>query len=375
MSTKRKSGSRVIATVVGGVLCVGAIASVFLIDWERTADEHQEPIRPLKTAVVGDAPPPLRTYPARVRARQEANLAFQVSGVLQQFPATRGLRVAQGDLIAQLDLRDFQSRLAAQVAQHEQTINEFQSAERAFEQGAMNQLEFTRFRTAVDLALAERELAEKALEDATLLAPFEGIVSDVFVEGFENISVGQRVVRLQDSSKTRVDVNVPEERIVFARRDGDIFRHTVRFDFIPQTEFEATLVEFTTEAAPTTQTFMAIFELEPPESATILPGMTATLIERVRTDLPDGQRVVYIPTSAVATDSFGNHTVWVVEPQGDQSATVRRVSIEAEKLYDDTLIVRSGLEAGQRIATAGVHQLREGQLVRLLSDDASGAPR
>jgi len=45
----------------------------------------------------------VRSFPGNVRATDELELAFQVSGELAGFPATRGLQVKQSDLLARLD--------------------------------------------------------------------------------------------------------------------------------------------------------------------------------------------------------------------------------------------------------------------------------
>lgn len=368
---------RIVGVVVGGGLALAAAASVFLLDWRGEPPAPEVLVRPLKTLVVGPPGETLRSYPALVRSRQEVTRAFQVPGVLIELPAVRGLAVNQGDLLARLDLRDFESRLAAARARHEQTINEFESARRIFEQGALGQLEFTRVRTAVDLASAERDIAAKALEDATMLAPFDGIVADVFVDNHENVAVGRPILRLQDTSRVRVQVNVPEERIAHGRRVDERFRHRVRFDFLPDRAFDAELVEITTQASAATQTFLAIFELEQPEGVSVLPGMTATLLEYIAAP-PASSDEVYVPVELVVTEPDGGRAVWVVQGDGDgggREATVRRTAVEVGELLTDVVAVRSGLTAGQRIAAAGVHQLADGQRVTLLGDEGEGAVR
>ena len=48
----------------------------------------------------------LRQFPGRVEAYQQAELAFQVAGVLTELPIRRGVQVAKDAVLARLDPRD-----------------------------------------------------------------------------------------------------------------------------------------------------------------------------------------------------------------------------------------------------------------------------
>lgn len=375
MSASRPIG-RIIGFVLGAVVLVGAIASVFLVDWRREPVEADTPVRPLMTLVVGDRAANAQSYPARVRSLQEVTLAFEVAGSLRELPVVRGQPVSRGDLLARLDLRDFQSRVSSATAQSELSEIELRGITTAFERGAGTQIEVARATAARDLALAQREIAEKSLEDATLLAPFDAVVADIFVDAFQSISPNREVMRLQDNTTVRVEVNVHEGRIAFARRFQNRYRHVARFDFLPGQEFDARVVEYTTEADRSTQTFKAILEVDAPEGANILPGMTATIVE-IALDDPDlrpGHE--YLPLDVVATDGRGTRYVWRLrEADTPSEATVHRVDVEVGEIVGDSIVILKGVEPGQRIAAAGVHQLTEGQRVRPMVNERGATTR
>lgn len=357
---------RMIGLVVGLAVAAAAIWSVFFVDWSREKPVPAPIVRPVQMLEVGRGPERVRTFPARVRATNEATLAFQVSGVLASLPVIRGQRVKQGELLAELDLRDFESRLRGAQANVERLTDELAAVTRAFEQQAANQIEVTRFRSSLDNAVAERDIAAKALEDATLLAPFDGRVADVFVENFEKVAPGTRILRIQGNQPIRVEVNVDAARVALHGALQPSLEHAVRFDFLPEREYRATLVEFTTEADRTTQTFRAILELEPPEEVVILPGMTATLIERrtAASEAPAGEPIV--PLGAVATDGLGRSYVWLVGDAGaDGVASVTRREVALGAVYGDGVVVTRGLARGERIVVAGVRELADGQRVRV----------
>ncbi|TVS08038.1 MAG: efflux RND transporter periplasmic adaptor subunit [Phycisphaerales bacterium] len=363
--------------VLFGLALVAVVAGATLLFLYLGRDRGDravpETARPVLAVRVERASDRLATYPARVRAQQELTIEFEVQGVVKRLPVVRGQRVAENDLLAELDLRDFQSRLDASVARHEQAKTELEAITNAFERGAATQMEVTRARTAVDLARAERELDEKALEDATLRAPFDGLVADIYIDLHQPIRPSQRVLRLLDTSTIRVEVNVHESRAAFARHYEKRVRHTVRFDFLPDAEFDAELIEYTTEAERTTQTFVATLEIEPPEGALILPGMTATVIEYAL-DVEGNGGSVTVPPEAVWIDGQGNSFVWVLEDEQEGAATARRVAVEIGTMLPGGVELVEGPGPGTLIATAGLRELRDGQRVRPVEADRRRTP-
>src|SRR5262245_19021812 len=71
-----------------------------------------EVARPVKTVLVtpgGETH--VRIFPGKVEAAKQAELAFQVSGLIVKLPVKEGQKVKKGDLIAQLREDEFRARL------------------------------------------------------------------------------------------------------------------------------------------------------------------------------------------------------------------------------------------------------------------------
>src|SRR5262245_2217254 len=109
-------------------------------------------IRPVKTMVVvaGDELR-MRSFPGRVEASKQAELAFQVPGLVIDVPVLEGQSVAHGALIAQLRQDEFRARLTAlqgQLDQARAALTALQSGERPEE----------RLRREAQVRAAEAEL-------------------------------------------------------------------------------------------------------------------------------------------------------------------------------------------------------------------------
>jgi RND family efflux transporter MFP subunit len=363
MATRLKV-SRALSIVAGLGLAGVAVYGVLFFKPAPPPEEPQ-PVRPLKSLIVGDVRKEItHNYPGKVRAFQEVNLAFQVQGQLIEFPVRKGQRVKQGDLLGRLDPRDYENQLAAAHAQYVQMETNLGRIAEAARTGAMSGRELTNAQARFDTAAAQLDIARKALEDTDLLAPFDGVVANTFVDNYENVAAKQPILSLQDVEQSvEIEVNVPEGQIALARQARES-KVVATFDYLAGREFPAELREIATEADPLTQTYAVTFTMPAPDDVLILPGMTATLLVRRRLR-PEEAAGIAVPIESVPVDGSGRYYVWKLREAGDGIWTVHRADVDVGPIEGESIAVTSGLRAGDRIAAAGVHLLQEAQKVRL----------
>lgn len=218
---------------------------------------------------------------------------------------------------------------------------------------------------------AQRADAQAAFEDASLTAPFSGVVARRYVENFEFVQARQPVVSLQDASVIEVVINVPESDLL-TKTEEQRYVAFASFEGIPDREFELTLKEFATDADPATQTYEVTLSMASPEGFNILPGMTATVRAYPKQQGDDGAAAYAIPLQALPVDGVGTYYVWKLTPGDGDEWIAHRVDVEVGDLTGNSAVVTGGLEIGDRIAAAGVRFLREGQRVRLLTPAGKG---
>ena len=372
MKINKSYKAGVIATLV---LAAVAIYAGFFMDWKKGAAKTTPPIRPLKMITVGESRSnPIRRYPGRVSALNRVRLGFQVDGPLIALPVIKGQHVKQGELLAQIDPRDYQNRLDASTAARDQTATQLERIKQASLSGAVSQTDLTNAQAESDRADAILRIAQKALEDTRLLAPFDGVVGDIFVDNFQNVMGKEPVISVQKIEQVLVEVNAPEARILLAQRQAILPRFAALFDSLPGQEFEVTLHEYTTEADPLTQTYMVTFAMPNPKEVNILTGMTATIVEYpAAAELESGPLLVHV--DAVPVDVDGTYFVWLLEPRENDTYLARRQNVEVGPMEGDSIQILKGLSKGDKIATSGVHMIQEGQQVRELVSKSAGAKR
>ena len=359
-----------------------ALSSILLITLGGTAvlggcqreEEVREPVvRPVRILTIGgEGAGATLFYSGRVRAGETAELGFEVPGRIIELPVVEGQEVAQGDLIARLDPADFQAQLNQADANYRQAKTTFERYQEIVERGAVSRQELDLRRRNFEVAEADLATARKALNDTRLLAPFAGNVGRRLVDNFVNVQAKQGVVVLQDVTTLEVVSAIPEQD--WSRADPNMtneqrterIRPRVTLSTLPGRRFPARITELANLADPVTRTFEVVVAIDNPPDVTIMPGMTANIMITVPEDdvaLAFG-RAVTIPAGAVLGDEQGNSTVWRIDPA---TMTASRVVVEVGELTGSDIRIVSGLQQGDRIATSGVHNLREGMEVSELN--------
>lgn len=354
MTTERK-------TLLTSLICAIVITS----GCEKEQVEQAPVVRPIKIVAVGEAEAAaVREYPGSIRANQHADMGFEVAGRIILRLVNEGDRVKKGDELARLDDRDYQARLDQAVASLRKAEADLERSLRIYEQnpGAVSKGQIDTEQKAVEVVEAEVRVAEKAVEDTVLRAPFDGIVARRLVEDFENVQAKEPVLVVQDISSLQIMISVPERDVSTGKtaRDADeITRRAqprVQVSSLPGREFPARVSEIATSADPVTRTFQIRLTFDPPDDVSILPGMTARVLAN-----PIEDDVVRLPSHAAFADDSGAAQVWVVDPA---SMKVSRRAVQLGELTGNEVEVLDGLAEGDLVAVSGISQLRDGLQVR-----------
>ncbi len=354
-----------------GALLVCACSSLVSLSCGEEPVPPEPVVRPVKILELDAAASGRRLeYPGTVSAAQESNMAFEVSGRIIEFPVLEGDRVDQGGVLARLDPRDYQASLDRENAQLRQSKAAFDRYRELFERDVVSKSELDLRERQFGVSEAAVRVAEKAVEDTTLRAPFPGVVARKLVQDQENVQAKEPVVLFHDDSSLELVVNVPEQDLARGRPGGTLEETTARIrpevvvTSLPDRTFPARIKERSTTADPVTRTFRITLSFATPEDVQVLPGMTAKIAITVPPQT-DGKGGYAIPTTAVLANEGGDPYVWIVDPS---SMTVRPTSVVLGELTGSEVEVTSGLEAGDLVAVSGVRSLREGTQVRRLEN-------
>ncbi len=331
-------------------------------------------IRPVKTVVV--EPKPIdddRQAVGEIRARQESDLGFRVSGKVTARLVDVGASVKAGDELARLDEQDLANKLKsaeADVRSAEAVLVEAQAAEERLrglvEKGITPRANYDEKVKNVHTAEAQLASAKASLALAkdqhaysTLKADFDGIVTATGAEPGQVVNVGQMVIRLAKPDQIDAVFNVAES--AFRNRPaGDHPPVVVNLLSNPAVVAEGVVREVSPVADPVTRTYQVKVTLDNPPPAM---RFGASVSGRLKvTTAP----VVVLPGSALF-DKGGTPSVWVFDASSSQ---VKLKPVTVSRFETERVVLADGLQKGDVVVTAGVNRLREGQVVRLLDGAA-----
>lgn len=365
-----------IGKIIGAAVFAGATAAIWLWPDSPAPKVPEETVRPVRSTVItGDSVLPELRFAGKVKAGKSRTLHFKHSGRIERIPAGKGMRVSKGEKVAWLFSEDFKNRLEEATASAERDRLSYKRVSDAAKKNAVSKEELSRSEAQLRQSEANLELAKRALEETVLVAPFDGTVADVPATELDMVSSADPILVLQNMSKIKVDVAVPETIVILQKKiryvNGDNCRLEVVFDSLPDRSFPVKFVEYTATADAGTQTYTATYEMDPPEDILLLPGMSATIVVPAGTYYFDQgsaeTKKIDVPESAVGVDGKGGYFVWKLVKEGDVYVA-HKAAVTGCFLKGDKMRIEGGVSVGDRVATAGVAVLTEGRKVTLLND-------
>jgi len=363
-----------------GIYGVAWLAAMGLISCAGKPAEEAPVIRPVRAQqVFASGGSRTRIFSGVARAGVESKLSFKVAGTIQNKAVKVGQTVGRGQLIAELDPVDYRLRVEDAEAALARARAEERNAEASYERvrglyenrnASKQDLDAARARSesasaAVESSLKQLELAKRQLGYTRLTAPIAGSVASVDVEVNENVQAGRTVALLTSESDLEVEVAVPGVLIADIR-EGEAAR--VRFDALPGQDFAATVTEVGVASTGFATTYPVKVRLEE-AGEDIRPGMAAEVAFRFGGD--SGRERMVVPSVAVGEDRSGRF-VFVVDPSEESGVgIVHRKPVVIGDLVEDGIEVFEGLTDGDRVVTAGVSRLVDGQRVKFEGEAGS----
>ncbi len=295
-----------------------------------------------------------RQFFGQVRARETVDLSFDVGGTMVLLTPEEGERVSRDDLLASLDLDPFEraverAELALAMARREAE----RTATLADRQvGAVARAEDAA--TSRDMAAVALRDARAALSDATLRAPFDGLVAVRLTPTFSAVSPGQPILRLHDLSELRVEFALPERML---QQVGTLDTAVFTAELPGGREAALRVVAFQPDTDRVGQSYRVTLAFVD-DGVELLPGASVT----IRAAIPTSSRGLEVPASALLAGNDREAAVLALAPEGE-TLVLRRHLVTVVAGAGSGFTVE-GLAAGTEIVTAGAHLLREGQIVR-----------
>lgn len=322
------------------------------------------PLKPVRTMTVNLGSTSSRSFTGVVDAAKTAQIGFRVSGELKEVNTKEGDEVKEGQVLAKLDQTDFKIKLNAAQADYDRANSEFKRANSLLKKSAISASDFEKLKAQFSNAKAQLESAKQNMEYTVLRSPFKGVVAKQYLSNFEKISSSTTFAVVQDLSAFEVKIDIPESVMIKIKRNEAKDVYAV-FDGNEKRKYPLTFKEVSTRADEKTQTYGVKFVMDAPSDINLLPGMSTRVIAKGKSS-DNKTSNIYIPAHCVLEDSQGRF-VYVVNENADGNGEVSRRAVVVGDLNENGIQIIQGLDAGDKVITAGMSKMSQGLVVRLMA--------
>jgi membrane fusion protein (multidrug efflux system) len=307
-----------------------------------------------------------------IRAKDSATLASEVAGPVTQVMAEEGDAVTAGEVLLEIDpekrkleLDNARARLAEAQADLQEQQRDLKRVQFLHKQAIASQSALDQATTKVALsqsrmqaALSQVGVAERALRDASVRAPFPGVVSRRAVSRGEYVQVGQALFDIVSLDPVEVEFNVAERDSARVKDGQEVDVQVAPF---PDQVFRGQVTMISPTIDTQTRTLRVKAQIANPEGR-LRPGLFA------RVDLGVAHRtgVLMVPEAAVLVRADGQ--ILYLAGADDRA---HKVVVETGIHRDGMVEITQGVHPGDQVIVRGHWDLVDGTLISRRTPDGA----
>ena len=291
-----------------------------------------------------------------VKEARSVNLSFRVAGPIKRLKVKQGDHVQKGDLVAEIDTRDYELQLSVAQAEFDKVTAETKRVIELYNRQSVTEADYQKAVAGEKMITAQLNRAKDQLNDTKLYAPFTGFIQSLNFEQGEIVNIGMPIAELLDVESFQVEVDIPAELFVSKKRFEKVSCHT---SLVNSTELPLELVNYQAKANAS-RLYRLFYRLNPNADKRIAPGMEVLVTIEYSKDSETG---LVVPITAVFNDE-GRAYVWVYNAT-DSIVIKRNVTTGALHGKGKIKIV-AGLSGSETVVVAGVNVLNDNEKVEIV---------
>jgi len=283
-----------------------------------------------------------------VRPKLSATIEAKLSGRIEHMLVVSGQTVTAGELLAELDAREIQSRYDQAAAAAQQADNDLKRFATLLEQKILSQSEFETAQAKSRMANAAEAEAKTMLGYTKIVASFDGVITRKLADVGDLALPGKILLQMENPASLRFEADLPEALIGNLKLGDQLPVHIAAIT----NEMAGTVAEISPAADANSRTYVVKLDLAGPT------GLRSGQFGRVA--VPVGEiSAIRIPAAAVI--QHGQMEMVFVTANGH--AQLRLVKT-GRRIGNDMEIV-SGLNSGEQVVIEGSASLADGQPVTI----------
>jgi membrane fusion protein, multidrug efflux system len=293
-------------------------------------------------------------FQATVQSDEVARASSDIGGRIIKLMIIEGQMVQKGQLIAKLDVETLQRQLDELETNLALATTIYEKQQKLWDQKVGSEIQLIE-------AKSNKERLEKAkatiianVAKSSVYAPCSGVVEILNTKEGEFVGPGSPIATIVNIKKIKVVANLPESYIGKVKKGDQV---TINFPTL-QEDIKATIKRIGKTISEGNRTFVVEASIQQMADDILKPNLLA----RMRINDFTQKNTVVIKAELLQQESDGRSFVFV-KSGDDANAIASKLFVEIDKIYEDKILIKSGLKAGDIIIKEGARGLADNELI------------
>ncbi len=286
-----------------------------------------------------------KNYYGRLKFGRQMTHIAESSGRVENMSLVPGQRVKRGQQLAWFPPINHHLQInQLQIAIDELTRN-YNRQQELNNKGAVASNSVDELKTQLDI---QKKVLDHLRGINQVTAPFDGVITEVYVRDGEEVVPGMQVFSMADDSKLYVEFYIPDKNVDQIKPGHSAKLKDTRLD-----EMNGTVIHKAMEMDLSRNAFRALASFDHPGISNV--GQIVELVVPLEL-IP---KAIVIPESCLKQQGNSQYVYLV------KDGLVKKQMVKTGKRKGTEIHIKSGLVAGDLLVTAGMDKLRDGTAIRI----------
>ena len=288
-----------------------------------------------------------REFPGKLLPAQQSNLAFEIPGKINVVNVDIGDAVKKGQILAELDNREATAQLKQAKAKYDLALQILNRYKDLRSEGHISIQDLDNANSEELIAKSQYEFYKVKLEQTKLIAPFDGVIQNRYLDTGSVINGGIPIVEILGSKNVEAHISIPLKFI-------DKLNIGNSYDFkIGNKKSKGVLARLAPMTPGGSDNRLAIFNFD----TFFDPGSIAEL----KLSLNIEGRGTWVPIKSLSQSEQG---IWVVYTVNDKKVVIRDL-VEILYFEGEYAFVNGTLNDGDLVVLGGAQKIIEGKSLNI----------
>jgi len=287
-----------------------------------------------------------------VRSEQEALINPEFAGTIKTINVQVGDRLTKGQTIATINTDVVQSNLLELKKNLEMVTLVYEKQKNLWEQKIGTEIQFIEAKTRKESLEQSVKTMETQLSKGTVVAPFNGVVDDVFVKIGEMANPAMPIARMVNLDHMYAVTEIPESYLGVVKNGTEVQVKIAQLNYNKR----AKISRMGSYIEPNNRSFKAQIDLDN-TSQSLLPNLITNV--QIRDYYKDS--VIVVSSAGILQDAQGNNFVYTI----GTDMIAKKTTIKTGKSFNGKTVVDEGIKVGETIVIDGARGINENDKVQI----------